>query len=227
MNNHQKSYYRDKLIQETLAEWGCLDIFQLTKLFFPSLKMAQKRMQRLSESGKVLRCRENLGQPYCYYSSKKPLQQEHRLGMNWIRLWLLLQLRSWEKIYSFNYEINYSVLRPDGLIGIYNTVTNKYRFVFIEYDRGFNKFDKVTKYENWYDSDGYANQWWVKYVMRFPKVLVVSEKTPKVKSKLEFEIVSYEKIMEEVRECPTMNLSGSLSNRERLLQCASGSESQV
>jgi len=215
MNNHQKGYYRDRHIQETLSEWGCLDIFQLTTLFFPSLKMAQKRMQRLANKGKVQRSRAELGQPYCYYM-EKPMQLEHRLGVNWMRLWLLSQLKSWERVYSFNYEINYGPLRPDGLIGIKNTVTGKYRFMFLEFDRAFNKFDKAEKYEKWFDSDGYVKQWWVKYTERFPTILVVSENPPRVKSKLEFQIMSYEKLKEEMRECPIVNLFGNLSSRERL-----------
>ncbi|MBP2644466.1 MAG: hypothetical protein H6Q67_2353 [Firmicutes bacterium] len=113
------------------------------------------------------------------------------------------------------------MLRPDGLIGIFNTVTEKYRFAFIEFDRGFNKFDKAEKYEKWYNTDGYANQWWTKYVERFPKILVVSEKPPKVKSKLEFEIVSYEKMMGDMEKCHTVNLYGNLLNRALPLQCAS------
>ena len=210
MNNHQRSCYRDRQIQQVLSEWGALDIFQLTALFFPSLKMAQKRMQRLTEMGKVKRSRENLGQPYWYYIDKKPVQIEHRLGMNWIRLWLMKNLKSWEKIYSFDYEINYGQLRPDGLIGIKNSQTGKYKFKFIEYDRGFNKFDKAEKYERWYKSDGYSNQWWVEYVEKFPSIIVVSEKPPRVKSELDFQIVSFDKVMEEMRECHTVNLCGNL-----------------
>ncbi|MBP2643447.1 MAG: hypothetical protein H6Q67_1334 [Firmicutes bacterium] len=217
MNNRQKGYYRDRLIQEVLAEWGVLDIYQLAQMFFPSMKMAQKRMQRLAELKKVKKSRDSIGEPYIYYAEKKPGQIEHRLGVNWVRVWLLANLRSWEKAYSFHYEVNYGALRPDGLMGIYNTVTNKHRFVFIEYDRGFNKFDKVEKYEKWFNIDGYVGQWWTKYTERFPPILVVSEKPPKVNSKLEFQI----KAMEEIKKCPTQNLFGSLSSRERLLSCAS------
>jgi hypothetical protein len=210
VNNHQKSYYRDRLLQQTLAGWGCLDIFQITALFFPSLKMAQKRMQRLTETGKVKRTRENLGQPYCYYYERKPGQIDHRLGMNWIRLWLMKRLKSWEQMYSFDYEINYGLLRPDGMISIKNITTGQYKFIYIEYDRGFNKFDKVEKYERWYDSEGYADQWWVRYTEKFPLILVVSERHPNIKSRLSFRVASYESILEEMKECLTMNLSGNL-----------------
>ena len=208
MNNHQKSCYRDRQIQQALSEWGCLDIVQVAQMFFPSLSTAQRRMQRLSERGKVNRCREDLGQPYRYYIDKKPVQIEHRLGVNWIRLWLLSRMKSWEQVYYFGYEINYGPLRPDGLTGIKNTLTGKYHFTFIEYDRGFNKFDKAEKYEKWFDSDGYAGQWWAEKADRFPSVLVVSERPPKVKSKLDFKIIPYE----EVLKCRTVSLSGNLLN---------------
>lgn len=210
MNNHQKSYYRDRQIQQVLTEWGCLDIFQIAILFFPSLNTAQKRMNKLTAAKRVKRTRENLGQPYCYYIDRKPEQLEHRLGVNWIRLWLMKRLKSWEQIYCWNYEVNYGALRPDGLLGIKNTATGTYRFMFIEYDRGFNKFDKVEKYERWYDSGGYTGQWWVEYVDKFPSILVVSEKTLSIKSKLNFQVVHFNNIVKEMRECRTVNLCGNL-----------------
>lgn len=211
MNNHTRGLRRDREIQRALSqsEYGCLDIFQLAELFFPSLKMAQKRMTRLYKAKKVGRFRENLGQPYIYYLDKRPEQYEHRLGMNWIRLWLVKTLPAWEEVCSFDYEINYGPLRPDGLMGVKNAVTGKCRFVFIEYDRGFNKFDKVTKYERWFDSGGYLGQWWAELVDRFPQVLVVSEKPPKVSSKLNFKVIYYDDILKEVKTCHTVSSCGN------------------
>lgn len=207
-DNHRYGARRDRQIIETIIDRGPLDIFLLSAMFFPSLKMAQKRLQRLAETGKVKRTRETLGHPYTYYSGQRSAQLEHRLGVNYIRLWIEQRLKSWEQIEVWQYEINYGQLRPDALAAIRNNVTGKLRLMFLEYDRAYNKFDKVAKYERFYDTGGYCGQWWAEQAERFPPVLVVSEGTPTVKSKLEFSVLSFQKIVEEVRQCLTGNLSG-------------------
>jgi hypothetical protein len=103
-----------------------------------------------------------------YYVGQRPAQLEHRLGVNCIRLWLQQRLKSWETLEIWQYEVNYGQLRPDALAAIKNSVTGKLRLMFIEYDRAYNKFDKVAKYERFYNGELYKN-----FLPVMPTVFVV------------------------------------------------------
>lgn len=93
MNNHQKGYRRDRLVLETIAEWGCMDTEQLRVMFFPSMRVARRRLQKLTAKGKVKRLRECVEAPYAYFVQR---YDQSRLVLNWVRIWLLKRLKSWE-----------------------------------------------------------------------------------------------------------------------------------
>ena len=177
MNNHQKCYRRDNELLAALNEWGVLNTEHIQQLFFSnvSLRMAQKRLQRLVELKKVLRARDYTGQPFYYYLERRPGQSEHKLGVNWIRLWLDKCLKSWESTYCWQYEPDYKIVRPDAFTGIKNTITGKISFYFIERECDTNQFKKVKVYNDLYSTGGYAGSWWANKTDRFPVILIAVE----------------------------------------------------
>lgn len=211
MNNHQRGYHRDNAIITVLDEWGILNTDQLQMMFFSGLRMAQKRLQRLVEMKKVYRYREYTGQPYHYYTSiKRPGQPDHKLGVNWIRLWLQNSIKSWETLYQWEYEPNYKTVRPDAMAAIRNTITGKLRLCLIERECDTNPFKKIKLYNELYDGGGYMAAWWAKQVERFPKVVIVVESEARArqvrrliekenKNSLEFQVYILSQIISEVK----------------------------
>lgn len=212
MNNHLKGYRRDNAIIKALEEWQVLETDQIQWLFFRdvSLRMAQRRLQRLVELGKVQRQRDYMGQPFYYFLDKAPGQASHKLGVNWIRLWLQYGLKSWESLSTWQYEPTYQSIRPDGLAAIKNTITGKIRLLFIERECDTNPCRKVKLYNDFYASGGYSGSWWVNKVERFPSVVVVVESSGRLetvkkqieqdnKNGLEFKVYLLDQIISEVK----------------------------
>lgn len=126
MNNHQKGYRRDRSVIETLAEWGTMSTDQLQALFYPSARVAQRRLKILTAKGKIKRYHEVIGLPYIYSLSKP---DNVRLSLNWLRIWLTKRLKSWEVIETFDYEANACIVRNtvQNTIKTYNVFYNVFR----------------------------------------------------------------------------------------------------
>lgn len=184
MSNHQKGYFRDSNILRAVQSYEMLDTEQIRLLYFLGLKygrrIAQKRLLSLCKRGRLKRGRESMDHPYYYYIGKRCLQIEHKLGTNWVRLWIEHRLKSWESIHSFEYEQDYGILRADGLVAIKNKMTGAFRFCFVEFDNAMsgNQFDKVEKYNRLFEKQPVA--WWVKLTDRFPAIIVVTTSLARV-----------------------------------------------
>jgi len=212
LNNHQKGYRRDNDIISALEEWQVLDTDQLQLLFFSdvSLRMAQRRLQRLTELKKIHRARNYPGQPYYYYIDKKPGQVDHKLGVNWVRMWLQRSLKSWESLSCWQYEPVYKGIRPDALVAIKNTVKDKMRLSFIERECDTNPCKKVKLYNDFYSNSGYGGSWWEEQTERFPSILLVVETSGRMETVkkliekdnpngLEFKVYLLDQIISEVK----------------------------
>ena len=134
---------------------------------------------KLFQRSKLQRDRE--GDEAYFYYLERPGMIAHTLGVNWVRLWLQLSCRSWEKYHSLSYEQDYGILRADGFAAVKNNVTGAFRFCFVELDRGTNTFDKIEKYNRLYREGNYSGHWWVKLADRFPPVLVVTTSASRAK----------------------------------------------
>ena len=176
-NHKRRGLHRDRKILQAIEEYSCLDTEQVQALFFQDMRYgqrkAQERLLKLHRTGKLNRGR------YANHLTiiimvKKPGMVKHLLATNWTRIWLQTTLPSWEKIHSWSYEQDYKILRADGFIAIKNAMSGKFRFLFLEMDRGTNAFDKAQKYSKLYESDKYSNRWWVPLTERFPSILVVT-----------------------------------------------------
>ena len=180
MNSLQKGYRRDRELLALVESCGVLNTEQIKLLLFPNVseRVARRRLQTLTEKGYLKRNRLSISQPFFYYSgqNKKPGQMEHLLAVNWVYTWLSLKLNQWERLHSFQRELDYKILRPDGLVAIENIVQKSFDFSFVELHRqeSGNKFDKPEKYTALYLSEGYMDTWWAKLAYRFPSILVVT-----------------------------------------------------
>ncbi|WP_242662072.1 hypothetical protein [Desulfitobacterium hafniense] len=178
-------------------------------LFFRSvsIRMAQKRLLKLVEGKRIKRNRLSIDEPYFYYLDKRPGQVEHRLGVNWVYVWRRIHLHGWEKLHSFEWEVTFKKLRADALLAVRNLAHNSFDFTFIEFDivGSGNPFDKVSKYNELYESGEWLHTWWGEQATGFPRILIVT--TGRVdriqamlkdnRNNLEFVIRGFEQIKEE------------------------------
>ncbi len=105
--------------------------------------------------------------------------------VNWIFIWFKLNLKTYESIFHFSYERQNEIFRYDALIAIENKFTQEIRFYFIEVDISNNKFDKVKLYTKFYQELLYKKEWWIKYVKRFPVIIVLTHRKRGVEKKIE------------------------------------------
>lgn len=108
MTNHQKGYRRDRLVLETITEWGTMDTEQLHIMFYPSKRVAQRRLAIMVSKGKLKRFRDTVEIPYSYFVNKPDYIRQ---VINWGRIWLLKRLKSWEVMESFDYTTNTCQIR--------------------------------------------------------------------------------------------------------------------
>lgn len=86
MNLRQKGYLRDKIVLQAISEWGCLDTEQARVLFFPSVRVAQRRLAKLCAAGRIKRYRDTVEMPYAYFTDRYDYA---RVCINWARIWLI------------------------------------------------------------------------------------------------------------------------------------------
>jgi len=218
-NLRLKGSRRDNEILRVIEEWGVLNTDQVQAIFFAKKddgkpfvygqRKAQERLLDLHRSGKLHR--QMVEGIYCYSLDPKGLLK-HRVAVNWIRLWMPEQKATWEKFHSWNYEQDYKIVRCDGFAAYKNTVAGKFRFAFIEMDRGTNSFDKVKKYNTLYETEKYySNSWWLPLTARFPPTVIVtvhpdrkrliqSHIEAENKNKLEFQVKLLDDIRKEVMQ---------------------------
>ncbi len=135
-------------------------------------------------TGKVFkRSRISNTESYCYWinNTPKPGQIEHKIGVNWGYIWILNTIKEWEKLHSFEWEVDYGILRADGLASIKNVFTNDYRFHFIEFENTKKSLeDKVNRINIFFEEKRYINAWWSSLATGFPSIIVISEDINKI-----------------------------------------------
>jgi hypothetical protein len=178
--NQLKGYHRDKEILGLIERLQALDTEQVRALLFSSMtqgrRKAQERLKALYDRGRLNRWRPGPESPYMYFVGKKHGRIEHLIALNWVYVWMVKSVKSWEEIYRWDYEQDYGALQADAFCVVRNMVTGKLRMWFVELDRAEsgNLFDKVRKYCDLYESERYAGWWWVDLADRFPGILTVT-----------------------------------------------------
>ncbi|MCL5289781.1 MAG: replication-relaxation family protein [Firmicutes bacterium] len=178
--NQERGCLRDRNICSLIEARQALDTEQVRVIVFPGMKCgrrkAQERLKALHDRGRLNRWRPGPESPYIYYVGKKHGRIEHLVALNWVYVWMVKSVKSWEEITRWDYEQDYGILQADAFCMVRNTVTNKLRMWFVELDRAEsgNLFDKVRKYNDLYRDEKYSGWWWADIADRFPGVLVVT-----------------------------------------------------
>lgn len=211
VNQRQRGSLRDRELVATVASCRALTTDQVWALHFSRIRhgrrKAQERLLVLHGRGELARVKLGEGS-YCYFQEERPKQLAHLVGVNWARVWFS-QLRTWERLHSYSYEQDFKIIRTDAFAAIRNTVTGTYRFAFVEFDRGTNEFDKVQKYNKFFERQGYGGSWWAKLTDRFPPVVVVTVSPARAEqirqlvgehngAGLEFQVLLLENVRKEV-----------------------------
>ena len=206
MTTRQKGYYRDKCIVDIIDEFGVLTTEQVYYLLFSNINYGmvkcRERLRILRNKDKINAVRVDINECNCFYVDRKPNKYlEHDLNRNWGYIYLLRYVGDNHKYYKFNeirneYVMCGNILRPDGIIGFKNYVTNGHKYFFIESDRveSNNKFVKVSNYNEIYKNKLYLNEYWFKLVDRFPHILIVcnsEKKKNKVMKIVEIDNIEY------------------------------------
>jgi hypothetical protein len=187
LNAVQQGLRRDREIIDTVEQCKALDTMQIASLLFCDIKTgsrkAQERLQKLHEAKRLKRCRLSVNEPYAYYLGRQHGRIEHLIGVNWVRVWLISTLKTWERFVTFEYEQDYKTLQCDAFYAVANTMTGEHRFCFVEIDRTeSNKFDKIAKYNELYHTGGYMGSWWMPMTKRFPSILIVTTSETRAKA---------------------------------------------
>lgn len=150
---------RDKEVLEFIKNNPCKgDIIE--KLFYPSYRVAMKRLNVMYEARYVKRYRSTPNDKYFYYIGTKPKQIEHMDLTARSILWI--KSRGYNVI-SFKREVKLDGIRPDAIVGIEKG--DKYGILMIEIERFNNSLKKkLGAYEKIYKEQKYFNEFKILYV---------------------------------------------------------------
>lgn len=208
---------RDEQIYEDIAAARFVTSEQIHRLLLPGTKGPQKTNQRLRvlQKAKMIK-KKRMGDTgmYVYYSGKWSQNWRHWVLLNQVRVELITQAKSWQKVSVFSREYVYDDLRADALVAVDNSVQKSRQVFFVEVDNGTNPFtDKYGKVAAKLELS-LEPPWWYRDV--FPRVLVVTSRTEKVCAVVEGSTVRYcvatiEEVRKDVYRCLSADSSAGKS----------------
>jgi hypothetical protein len=202
-----RTTHRDSLVLEEINEGRFWLREQLQELYFGRTQgpqKAQERLRKLHADKLVKRKRVGSQGGYIYYADKWSEKYNHWLVINWVKVAMVNQCKSWHKLAVFKREYVYQDLRADALIAVDNTATHKRTVYFLEADNATHLF--VDKYAKLVDKLELSLNppWW--YNDGFPRVLVVTTRADRVRevvagSPVKYCIATLEDIRKGVFQC--------------------------
>lgn len=205
---------RDRKIVAEVAEGRFYLREQLQLLFFTKTsgpQKAQERLRGLHKAKLLKRRRVGSHAGYIYYTGRWSGKHNHWINLNWVKVALTSQLKSWQKLSVFKREYVFADIRADGLVAIDNTVQKNRQVFFVEIDNATNPF--VEKYSSVYEELRYSLEqpWWM--MNGFPRILVVTSRPEKVlgicqSSKVRYCIATIEEIRKDVFRCLSTGSAG-------------------
>lgn len=158
---------RDYEIIEFVSYYKVASTDTIQQLFFPSLRICQRRLKILHEQKHLNRSRDSINNQYVYYL-RRPAQLRHSLLVtDFYR-----ELSKYCNVEVFKIEPTLGRIRPDAVIGY--SVNGQNRLGLLEVEISHKGFD-YAKY-NSFDFSAY-------FPVR-PRLFVVSDKTIAVDCKL-------------------------------------------
>ncbi|QUH21059.1 replication-relaxation family protein [Alkaliphilus sp. B6464] len=163
MTNREIQQQRDREIIKFIEQFKVASTDTIAELFFPSLRMAQRRLSRLVDYGVLKREREHFTFQYVYYIEKTK-QMQHRLILT--EFYRQIKRLGIEVVKFENEFTFFEGIRPDGFIAY--SIGEKNYIAFIETELS-NK-PNITKYEELYKSEE-----WKKVLPIFPAIIWVTD----------------------------------------------------
>lgn len=132
----------------------------IEKLFYPSYRVAMKRLSVMVDDGYCKRYRETPNHKYFYYCKSRPKHLEHFDLTSRSILWIQSQ---GYKVVSFRREVKLDGAKPDAIAGIKKN--GQYGILMIEIERFNNTLNKkISIYERIYREKKYFNTFKILYV---------------------------------------------------------------
>ncbi len=114
---------------------------------------------------------------YIYFNdAKKSAKWRHWLDLNRFHFSLLSDLKQWQRVIYWDFEVRYPYGQADAFYILKLTLDGQGMMFFLEMDDGQNKFDKLQKYISYQKSKAWQREWWGQQG-KFPRVVIV---TPRV-----------------------------------------------
>lgn len=160
---------RDREIIKFLREYKCADTHTLTKLFFTSKTLAERRLKKLVEGGYLRRWREDILHPYIFYINKRPTNLVHSCMISEI----YAELSKYQVVkVQREYEIRYgsNMIRVDLMTVL--RINGKLVPLLIECD-----LNRCMKYK--YDSYISEGHYQSKFGNNKPLIISISKYKPK------------------------------------------------
>lgn len=132
----------------------------LEKLFYPSYRVAMKRLSTLVDDGYCKRYRETPNHKYFYYCGKRPKHLEHFDLTARTIIWMKSKGYN---VLNFKREVKLDGAKPDAIAGIEKD--GRYGVLMIEVERFNNTLNKkISLYEKMYREKKYFNTFKILYV---------------------------------------------------------------
>lgn len=133
------------------------------KLFYPSYRVAMRRLNKLVEYGYLKRFRESPNEQYCYYAKQRPRQIEH---LNIAAKTILYARSLGYEVIEFRREIKLDNIRPDAIMALQKG--NEVGILIVEVERFNNSLKKKLKsYEQIYKEQRYFSKFKILYISNF------------------------------------------------------------
>lgn len=137
------------------------DVIQ--KIFYPSYRVAMRRLNKLTEYGYIKRWRESPNEKYFYYTKSRPKQIEH---LNTAAKTILYCKSLGYEVVEFRREVKLDNIRPDAILGLRRG--DKYGVLLVEVERFNNSLKKkLEKYEKIYKEKKYFSKFKILYISNY------------------------------------------------------------
>ena len=174
--------YEEKVIN-TLKEHRYLERRMLQHKIFTNKaggRYTRDVLLRMYQRELINRFRNHSRDEYIYHLGKKSQKWRHWLDLNRFHFSLLADLRQWQKLIYWDFEVKYPYGQADGFYVIRLTLQKDGLMFFLEMDDGANKFDKIQKYTTYQQSYLWQKEWWGKQEI-FPLVVIVTPREKEIK----------------------------------------------
>ncbi len=154
---------RDQRVIEYIEKFKVATTDTIAELFYPSIKVAQRRLREIAESKLLKRDRDHFTAQYYYYTKKNNQLRHSLLLTDFYR-----ELNKIATIEHFDNEFVIGELRADGLV-VYKINGTAY-VAFVEVQIANTPVD-IAKYEKLHKSTTYKN-----FFPVFPLIIAITNK---------------------------------------------------